>query len=285
MNKYKGKYGRKLLLSEPLNVLLKFRMWILSTFRKDSFISDRNDINKPGYELTFSDDFDVLDRNVWRTDCWWGMRYFTDSITKKGIAPKMYFDENAFEVNDSIIKIKTEKNPIEIHHIEYDGTDYGKYTIPYRTGNLDSSISFMQNKGYFELRCKIPNSVNMWPAFWLASKDSWPPEIDIFEVCTDDKFIRSTTTIHWGTNATHSMSGMGFRTPKLNNDFHIWGCSWEEDYIKIYFDGLLVRQSPTPPDFTYDMQIIINSGIHNMEDDITSPNYMEVDYVRAYKKI
>jgi beta-glucanase (GH16 family) len=279
------KYQLKLLLSQPFNYLLKLKMWFYSTFYKNIFNGSRNDINKDGFKLTFSDDFDILDRTIWRTDLWWGFRFYTNDITDNNKAPLSYFDDNSFEVNNSILKIKTEHNPIEVNFTDYNGKDYGNYVIPFRTGSLDSSISFMQNKGYFETRCKIPNSINMWPAFWLASKDSWPPEIDIFEVFTNDKFKKSTTTIHWIKNSNKLMSGGGFKTPKLNEDFHIWSCLWDNDNIKIYFDNILVRKTPTPKNFTYDMQIIIGSSPHqNFTENMILPNYMEIDYVRAYVK-
>jgi beta-glucanase (GH16 family) len=35
--------------------------------------------------------------------------------------------------------------------------------------------------GYFEIEAKLPTGRNLWPAFWMWSFDSWPPEIDILE--------------------------------------------------------------------------------------------------------
>ena len=35
--------------------------------------------------------------------------------------------------------------------------------------------------GTFEIEAKLPNGLNLWPAFWMWSWDTWPPEIDVFE--------------------------------------------------------------------------------------------------------
>ena len=36
-------------------------------------------------------------------------------------------------------------------------------------------------------KAKLPYGDNLWPAFWMWSWDSWPPEIDIFEGYTNNK--------------------------------------------------------------------------------------------------
>ena len=63
-----------------------------------------------------------------------------------------------------------------------------------------------------------------------------------------------------------------------------------QEKIKIYYNGWLVRVFPTPDDFTYPMNIIINNAVQTDEfglnrDKLTSPNYFEVDYVKVWKKI
>lgn len=288
LGKYEGSYGIKILLLSPFNAFLKTRMWIYSTFMLSKFKTHRRNIDKLGYTLTFNDDFDTLDKTVWRTDNWWGSRYHDGNIINKNEAPTLYFDDDYFEIDNSILKIKTNYDLIEIQHVDYSGKDYGKFTIPFRSGMLDSSNSFKQKHGYFEIRCKMPSSLNMWPAFWLASKESWPPEIDIFEVLTEKDISHSTCTNHWYKNENDKkriMDGFKFKTPKLNEDFHIYSCTWDKDYIKVYFDDILVKKSATPPNFHYEMHLILNSAIiKNNTENMNIPNYFEIDYVRAYSK-
>ena len=150
--------------------------------------------------------------------------------------------------------------------------------------------TFQQKYGYFEIRSKSPYSDGTWPAFWLASTESWPPEIDIFEIYTSDGQTRSTSTIHWGKDPKHPMTGFGHATLPLNLDFSVFGCDWNEETIKIYYNGWLVRIFPTPNDFKYEMNIIINNAVQTDEsglnrESIISPNYFEVDYVKVWKKL
>ncbi len=284
-NKYwKSKFGLKVLSYEPYNILLLTRMWLLVKF-KHKFNNQESDLDEE--KLIFEDDFTYLNRNKWRTDNYNGLRFHPGNITEKHKAPNNYYTdaEDYFECKKSIMRMKTTNDPVEVHYIDWDGKDWGKWTIPIQTAQIDSSISFMIKHGYFEARCKQPKSKNMWPAFWLASTHSWPPEIDIFEVWTRNKGF--TTTIHWGYDSdnTRTCRGGWIPTPKLDKDFHVYACEWSEKTIKIYFDNILVRVTPTPPDFVYPMQIIINSAIDKVTDikNTTFPNYFEIDYVRAYK--
>lgn len=41
-----------------------------------------------------------------------------------------------------------------------------------------------------------PGGIKYWPAFWLSSSDSWPPEIDVFELMGNDSSY-FTMTLHW----------------------------------------------------------------------------------------
>lgn len=280
---WNSKFGLKVLSYEPYNILLLIRMWLLVKFK---FKFENKEQDKDD-DLIFEDDFTYLNRDKWRTDTYFGLRFSPDNITKHNKAPINYWsdDNSYFNCDKSTIKMKVDNKPVDIHYIDWDGKDWGNFTIPVQSSMLDSSKSFMVKHGYFEARCKQPKSKNMWPAFWLASTYSWPPEIDIFEVWTSHKGF--TTTIHWGHDSLGNRNCRGgwVPTPKLDEDFHIYGCEWNEKVIKVYFDNILVRVTPTPPDYIFPMQIILNNCADKLDkmNDATFPNYFEVDYVRVYK--
>lgn len=280
---WNSKFGLKVLSYEPYNILLLIRMWLLVKFK---FKFDNKEQDKDD-DIIFDDDFTYINRDKWRTDAYYGLRFAPDNIIKHNKAPINYWsdDNSYFNCEKTTIKMKVDNKPVDIHYIDWDGKDWGNFTIPIQASILDSSKSFMVKHGYFEARCKQPKSKNMWPAFWLASTYSWPPEIDIFEVWTSHKGF--TTTIHWGHDSIGNRNCRGgcIPTPKLDEDFHIYGCEWNEKVIKVYFDNILVRVTPTPPDYIYPMQIILNNCADKLDKigDATFPNYFEVDYVRVYK--
>ncbi len=275
----------------PYNLFLKIRIWFICKFLPNKLCSNRTPDQKNGYELSFFDDFDTLDYSVWQNYPYFGFRYHPGNIVDKNIAPFQYHDENCVSVDNSLLRLECNDFPKDIRHIDWNGKDWGEYKIPYRTGWVQTlPNTFEQMYGYFEIRSKSPNSGGTWPAFWLASTESWPPEIDIFEIYTSDGQTRSTSTIHWGKDPGHPMTGFGHKTLPLNKEFSVFGCDWNREIIKIYYNGWLVRVFPTPNDFIYKMNIIINNAVQTDEfgknrNEIISPNYFEVDYVKVWKKI
>jgi beta-glucanase (GH16 family) len=193
----------------------------------------------------------------------------------------------------------TKDNPINVNYIDWDGKDWGNYTIPYRIGQLDSSNSFEQKYGYFEIRSKITDQPGHWPAFWLASVYNWPPEIDVYEIYTGRKGGKKSfsSNFHWrdvpkDMEGPKSMSPHRHKVLDVSDDFHIYAVEWNEDGFKVYYDNLLVRVFTNPKSiqfFEYPMHIIIGSGIDAGEgrkiEEAKFPTYHEIDYVRAYKKI
>jgi hypothetical protein len=122
-----------------INLFLDIRLWYFINFKNEKFINVNNDIEKEGWELTFNDEFDKedLDREKWRTNAYYGLRFHPGNITEKNTAPDMYYADDEFEFENSIMKQKVEKIETKIHYIDWDGNDWGKYTIPYRIGQIE----------------------------------------------------------------------------------------------------------------------------------------------------
>jgi len=135
--------------------------------------------------------------------------------------------------------------------------------------------------GYYEIECKLPRGKNLWPAFWMWSFDSWPPEIDVFEGYTKRTrgyfsldirnplgFWNVNTNIHLGKSPTNYSVGakthwMGIKDPSRN--FMKYGCLWEKDKIEIYYNGRMVR-SITDKNVLNElkgttMNVVINNGV------------------------
>ena len=275
----------------PVNLFLKIRIWFICKLLPKLLNNKITSDSKNGYELSFKDDFDSFNKSIWQNYPYFGYRFHPGNIVDKGISPFQFHDPSCISVENSILRLECNDTPTIIKYVDYDGKDYGFYKIPYQVGWIQTvPNTFQQKYGYFEIRSKSPYSDGTWPAFWLASTEAWPPEIDIFEIYTSDGQTRSTSTIHWGKDPGHPMTGFGHATLPLHLDFSVFGCDWNEKTIKIYYNGWLVRVFPTPSDFKYEMNIIINNAVQTDEsglnrDRITSPNYFDVDYVKVWKKL
>ena len=54
--------------------------------------------------------------------------------------------------------------------------------VLYGTAQINTSQTWAQTYGYFEIEARIPRGQGRWPAFWLTfAGEGWPPEIDVLE--------------------------------------------------------------------------------------------------------
>lgn len=240
-----------------------------------------NPVQKPGWVLVFHDEFNdsILDREKWDTKFHWD-----EGTNHNGrymhVNPKEYYLDDFHDLTDSTIRLKCDTVNLKFDDLEFN----------YGCGLLDCSKSFEQRLGYFEIRSRNPASPGFWPAFWLISKYSWPPEIDIYEFYTS-RPRRFTNTIHFKTDTGRGMEGRAYRVPNPSSDFHIYAVEWNENEVKWYFDNALVRTTSTKVStFTYSMHIIVNNAMEDPRSKKTKmnkaefPGFLEVDYVRAYRK-
>lgn len=250
--------------------------------RHRSFISQ---INKKGYELTFEDNFDSINRIKWRLGQPWG--YYHPG------ALHQYHEEKNVIVKDGLLYLQGNYSPKEFK------LNDTVCTIPYSIGLINSDISFMQKYGYFEIRSKNPKGPATWPAFWLTGAHRWPPEIDIFEMYgkrTGKRIHKQVSSIHFGIGGTGSR-GTLIRKIGLPGDtdsaFHVYGCLWTPKAIRFYTDGILVRTQRVNKRLRQwmddEMVIVINNGFESkylkyLPKDFKGNEFV-VDWVRAYKKL
>lgn len=279
------------------NSFLFIRLFFYVNLNKKKIINVNNELDKKGWKLTFNDEFNEgkLDDSKWRTDMYFGTRYHPSNIEYENKAPDEYWSDFEFEFTDSIMRQSANDKPKKIHHIDWNGKDWGKWTIPYRAGKIDSSKSFEQKYGYFEIRSKMPNQPGHWTAFWLASVHSWPPEIDIYEIYTGKKNGKGikmfNSNFHWFKNGKDVSNAKTHKVLDTSEDFNIYAVEWNSKGFKIYYNNILVRVFNNPKVanfFSFPMHIIINNGLDVREEhgikNAKFPTYHDVDYIRAYKK-
>ena len=159
-----------------------------------------------------------------------------------------WYDPTAIEINDKgQLILKTHYNSKYFEEFDIEST--------IGVGFMSNTTEF--GHGYFEIEAMLPTGKHLWPAFWMWSFQSWPPEIDIFEGYTNNwggyfrfdiknplGFWHVNTNVHLGYMPDNYSIGakshwMGFKNPAKH--FIKYGCEWTEEHIKIFFDGRLVR--------------------------------------------
>lgn len=134
-----------------------------------------------------------------------------------------------------------------------------------------NTYPFSQTYGYFEITARIPTGRGLWPAFWLLPVDqSWPPEIDVFEVLGDDPAVSyssiHTTDAAWAATEPGSYNG-NTTTDKvtaaapLSNAFHRYAVDWTASTITFYLDGMMVRSRSTPDDMHKPFYLVVDLAI------------------------
>lgn len=170
----------------------------------------------------------------------------------------------------------------------------------YTSAKILTKGKFDKKYGRIEARIKLPWGKGLWPAFWMLGSNSetvaWPQcgEIDIME------YLGSNPTTVLGTVHGPGYSGGSAITKsysltnnRFDNDFHVFGIEWDENYINYYVDDVLYNQitpEDVPGEWVYNQSfyIILNMAVGgnlpgSPNSETTFPQTMLVDYIRIYE--
>ena len=121
---------------------------------------------------------------------------------------------------------------------------------------------------YLEGSFKQPESpIGYWNAFWLTGRDSWPPEIDIFETLSSVYGHYAWHTAIHGEGDTNNLFGKQTSSINVATDYHTFALDWGYDYVKFYVDGTLFQRGHNHDtiDFQKNLRLILNTGIGGWE--------------------
>jgi len=220
------------------------------------------------YSLVFSDDFKTIDDNIWRWGQPWG-NFHSEQLwwywPTKGETPS----DIAYPNQDGLA-LELRKYPKEFKRADLPewrrGTVPNEWTSPIAAGLLCTKKAFRY--GWIEAEVKLPVEKAQWSAFWLAGRDTWPPEIDIFEAYTDNDVnkIKVKPNIHWGANNFGPKKDWGAPRIALKDPhkrFIKYACHWTPEFIRFYYDGILVQECTIDDALEQNAQhqhIILNHG-------------------------
>src|SRR5579884_3590510 len=250
------------------------------------------DAPKPGWKLTWSDEFNAPDGSAVDPSKW------TYDIGGKGWGNQELESYTSGTANaiirDGMLVITAKRE----HVTGADG-------IPrdYTSARIKTKGHFAQAYGRFEARMKIPRGQGMWPAFWLLGDDidkvGWPKcgEIDIME-----NIGKEPETVHGTIHGPgySGANGIGAPYSLLEHDFadsfHVYAIEWQPNEIRFYVDDMLYAsrradELPAGMKWVYDHRffIILNLAVGgawpgNPDATTEFPQHLLVDYVRVYTR-
>lgn len=210
--------------------------------------------DKSKMNLIFEDTFSKFDKDVWRIGQPWGLFH-------PG-GPYQYYGDTSVYIEDNHLVLDQKYKPTTLTTWENNNT----YHIPYSVGLITSYKSY--GYGLYEFDVKLPEGKGLWPAVWLSCDVSWPPEIDINESYSDDNgSYKNKLESNFHFNFNENKDSSGARSHVVFDDKSIikMSCWWTKDFIKIYYNGHLVRQITSDNTLKWfrdkNMIIILNNAI------------------------
>jgi beta-glucanase (GH16 family) len=265
-------------------ILFKPSLSVLTLFVISSCSTDDKQTVVTKTQLVMSEEFDV--DGAPKTALWsYNLGTGSDGWGNKEL--QYYTDESQnIKVEGGMLKITAIKE-------SYMGSAY-------TSARILTKGKFEQKYGRIEARIKMPWGKGLWPAFWMLGANSdtviWPQcgEIDIME------YLGSKPTSMFGTVHGPGYSGGNaisknytLINDRFDNDFHVFGIEWGENYINYYVDDKLYNQI-TPKDvpgewvFNQPFYIILNMAVGgnfpgSPNAETVFPQTMTIDYVRVYQ--
>jgi beta-glucanase (GH16 family) len=236
--------------------------------------------------LVWSDEFDgtELDLTKWEVQLGTGTSvglYFW------GNDEKQYYRNENITVENGLLRIRAQRE-------NFEGMEYTSARIR-SLGKADFKY------GRIEAKIRMDNTGGLWHAFWLLPSNAqkpWPisGEIDIMEYVgnTPNEILHY---IHYASETgQHRYKGVSIPFNTAQSNFHVYAVDWDETEIVWYIDNAVTsRITREDPDvkatwpFDAKFHILLNTavggnlgGAINVQG-MTSPRYMEVEYVRVYQ--
>ncbi len=220
---------------------------------------------------SFSDEFTgkAVDFSKWQSGYPW------NDCTNRTNAERQCYTPEALGVGEGVLRIRSDRR--------------SSSELPYSSGMINSSKSFAQKYGYFEIRAKLPRGKGLWPAFWLYPTKidaEFEPEIDVMEhIGSEPNTVYLTQ--HYVKSSELREYGSVWSGPDFTDGFHTFSVSWMPKAIVWYVDGVerFRSQRHIPREKMFAFLNVAVGGTTPGDPDATTqfPTFMEIDYVRVWK--
>ncbi|MGE0076833.1 MAG: family 16 glycosylhydrolase [Bacteroidales bacterium] len=234
------------------------------------------------WTITFHDDFEgkSLDNQRWLTKFFWG-----DALINKAYSfasDEQYYSENGnFEIKNSLLRIVTRKEKAE--GLAWDKKfGFIPKTFSYTSGVINTGHIYRQTEGKIETKVKLSCAAGISHAFYLVG-DRMLPELDVF--LKSDSSQNSISGAYFWKNGSAKVrkSLSNINGLKLDSKFYILGVEWDSKNIVWTINGTPYKiQANTNPDTP--LYLVFASGVRGNADESKLPAYMEIDWVKCWKK-
>lgn len=250
--------------------------WYLKT--KDSNKFDE----LKSWTLAFHDDFDgkLIDSQRWLTKFFWGDALINKSYSFVG--DEQYYSDGAnLEVKNGILKIITRKEKAE--GLAWDKKfGFIPKAFNFTSGVINTGHIYRQTEGKVEAKVKMTCTTGLSHAFYLVG-EKMLPELDIF--LKSDSKQNSISGAYFWTNGSakvrksvNSIGGL-----KLDSKFYVLGVEWDSKNIVWTINGTPYKVQPNlNPNIP--LYLVFASGVRQNVDESKLPAYMEIDWVKCWKK-
>lgn len=247
-----------------------------------------NSANKDKWQLVWAEEFEYVglpDSDKWNWDT-------KGNLTGWGNNEAQWYTENQAKnayVSNGILRISAIKEPIE-------GKEFSSARLTTK-GKGDWKYCRI------DVSAKLPSGLGTWPAIWMLPTErpygGWPDcgEIDIMEhvgFAVDSVF----STVHTGSfnHMKGTQVGKALLTPSATDKFNVYTLEWEENEMRSYINGQLYfvfqnayktyKEWPFDQNFHLILNLAIGGGLGGARglDKNCFPQYLDIDYVRVYKR-
>jgi beta-glucanase (GH16 family) len=119
----------------------------------------------------------------------------------------------------------------------------------------------------------------------LKDPNAQNPEIDIVEEYGDGPTWAYQTIHVWNPGGSGAYGNMGWcQVNGMTSDYHTYAVLVNPDYLHFYIDGTEVWTTPTPPQMTQPLYVMVDlaMGHGQPENSTPNPSRLLVDYIRVY---
>lgn len=206
----------------------------------------------------------------WYTRPLWGAHHPDEEHT--------WYDPDCIRIcDDGSIILDIQYNPKEF-------TDKNGNKITKDFGIVQMRTKQEFKYGTFEWEMKTMKGKFVWPALWLGSNYSWPPEIDCMEGWSNKNgtftkrlfWVNIKPTIHWSENCD-AKNGKHLSAHKENicksrikqNDFNKYKVVWAPNYIDVFYNDYRIKRFNKPEMLEHfnkpeiSMHVLMSSGFYS----------------------